>query len=238
MLYKNIRFWVLLTSFTVSLLIYGWVKRNTLEDSSRTILLGQIYGLTSVGLLYVTLLAGPFCYNFPSFPWRTKYIRARRALGVSAFFFGCLHAYQTFFKQLGGFGGLSFLSNRYLIAIACSATALFIFALMASTSFDRMIRLLNPRRWKRLHRFVYLGGILIIVHALLVSTHYSNLRSPIAVISFVLLSGLFLLEAKRVDAWFGRLFPGKLPSRIVFYLTVTALIAWAVFLLVGEGAKK
>lgn len=235
-LHRNIRFWVLLASSIGSIVVYWFVRRMIPDGSLQTIRLGQIYGLTAAAFLYITVLAGPFCYAFPSFPWRTKYIRARRALGVSAFYFGCLHTYQTFFKQLGGFGGLGFLSTRYLVAIACSATALLIFAAMASTSFDRMIRLLHPRRWKALHRLVYLGGVLIIVHALIIGTHYRNLRSPIAITSFVLLAGLFILEARRVDAWFGRLFPGKLPPHLVLYLTDTALVAWLVFLLVSDEA--
>lgn len=235
-LYRNIRFWVLLTGFVWSVGVYWYLRTTVLDNSVRSIYLGQVYGLTALSFLYVTLLAGPFCYTFPSFPWRTRYIRARRALGVSTFYFSCLHAYQTFFQQIGGLSGLEFLNDRYLLAISLSTTALLIFTAMASTSFDRMIRLLNPQRWKTLHRLVYTAGIFVLIHALMLGTHYRNVRSPVAVISFVLLAGLVLLEAKRVDAWLGRLFPNKLPSRLVFYLTVAALVSWLLFLLLSEEA--
>ena len=205
-LLANVRFYVLLFSLIISVAIYAFITRTVPAGSLQTIKLTQTYALTAVVYLYLALLAGPLCFTFRFLPFRGVYLKARRAIGVSAFYFGSLHAYFAFFKQLGGFGGLGFLSNRYLLAILLSFTALIILTLMASTSFDAVIVKLTYRKWKLLHRFVYLAGILILIHAMMLGTHFQNLASFIPQLAFVLVGFLFILEAVRIDAWLQKKF--------------------------------
>lgn len=188
-LFRNIRFYVLLFSISLSVFIYfsSWSATQ----------LTQTYALTAAIFLYFTLLAGPFCYKFKSFPFRLQYIKARRAIGVSTFYFGLLHAYFAFFKELGGFGSLSTLPQKYLIAIALSFTSLIILTLMVATAFDFMIEKLTFPKWKFLHRFIYLVGIFILIHALLIGSHFQN-NSLIRSASFVLIGFLLILEVPRV----------------------------------------
>ncbi|OGE88461.1 MAG: hypothetical protein A2722_01000 [Candidatus Doudnabacteria bacterium RIFCSPHIGHO2_01_FULL_50_11] len=167
------------------------------DDSLRLIRLGQWYALCATAFLYIALLISPLYVAFSSLPGRAYAIRARRAIGVSAYFFTLLHSSIEFFGLLGGLGGLRFLPNKYLIAISLSFTALVILSLMAATSFDRMVILLG-RRWKQLHRFVYLAGLLIIIHALLLGTHYANLSRTIPRVSIAALIFLLLLESIRI----------------------------------------
>jgi DMSO/TMAO reductase YedYZ heme-binding membrane subunit len=187
---RNVRVYILAGSILLSALIYVGVKATVASGSLQTIRLTQIYALTSVAYLYVTLLAGPLTKLFTGLPFRGQYLKARRALGVSAFWFGLLHANMAFFGQLGGFGGLGFLSRRYLIAISLSATALLILFMMTATASDAAVEKLGFKNWKRLHRLVYLAGILILIHAAMLGTHFADLA---AVIPRLLLAAVVVL---------------------------------------------
>lgn len=206
-LLTNLRFYILAFSVVLSGVIYLYVITTHAGGATQLILLEQSYALTAITFLYLALLAGPFCFTFrttlsPKF--RAKYLFARRAIGVSAFYFAFIHANLVFFGQLGGFAGLAFLDTTYLVAIFCSGTALMILFLMAITSFDKVITKMTFPKWKALHRFVYLAGILIIIHALLLGTHFSNLSGAIPQLSFVAIAFLLLLEAPRLDKLFAK----------------------------------
>lgn len=203
-LLKNVRFYVLVFSLLLSAVIYGLVIYIIPESSLRVTTLTQMYALTAITYLYVTLLIGPAVYMFKWLPWRGYIHRSRRAIGVSVFYFASLHASLAFFGQLGGFKGLFFLNRNYLIAITLSFTALVILACMAATSFDVMVRRLGGQRWKMLHRFVYVAGVLIIVHAFLLGTHFAVLSNLIPRIFFVAMACLLLLEGGRVAAYLER----------------------------------
>src|SRR5947209_684109 len=129
-LLKNIRFYVLTASFLLSVIIYILVKLVIFNNLSQTARMEQFYAFASIICLYFTLLAGPFCYTFRSFPYRKQYVKARRALGVATFYFAFLHTVTSFFGQLDGFAGIGFLDYSYLIAVLLGFVALFIFSLL------------------------------------------------------------------------------------------------------------
>lgn len=194
----NIRFYVLLFSITLSIAIYFRTIQTISEPSLQIISLTQYYALITVIYLYFTLLATPLTKLFPFLPLRGQYIKARRALGVSAFYFGLLHSYFAFFGELGGFPSLPFLPGKYLLGISFSFTALVILALMAFTAFDFMIDKLGFAKWKMLHRLVYLASVLILIHALLLGSHFQSLSGLIPKVFLVALIFLLILEAIRV----------------------------------------
>ncbi len=200
-LLKNIRFYVIVFSLIFSLGVYYWVTSTSSSEQTQLIRLQQIYALTALAFLYLALLVGPLCFSFQKFPFRDQFLKARRAIGVSAFYFGLLHALLSFFGQLGGFQGLGFLSDKYLLAITLSFIALIILFLMALTSFDAFIAKLTFPRWKLLHRFVYLAGVFILIHALMLGTHFYDLSTLIPQILFIALMFLLALEALRFDAF-------------------------------------
>jgi len=227
-LFSNIRFYVLLTSAVFSLLVYLYITITIPLEQLQIIRLTQIYALTSLTFLYLALLAGPFCYTFKALPFRGHYLKARRAIGVSAFYFGLLHACFAFFGQLGGFEGLGFLSSKYLLAIVLSFTALIILFLMAATSFDFMVAKLSFPKWKILHRFVYLAGIFILIHALMLGTHFQDLFGYVPQLVFAGLAFLLFLEGMRIDDWIQKQF-GTLPkfnyaSVVVLGVILTGLL--------------
>lgn len=228
LLVKNIRFYIFIFSILLSIALFLYVK-NTIEDKSLQIIkLTQIYALTTVTYLYVTLMATPLTQTFKFIPYRGMYVKARRALGVSAFYFGALHGGLAFFGPLGGFVGLSFLGSKYLLAISLSLSALVILAIMASTSFDFVIARLGRTRWKFIHRFVYLAVLLITIHGLMLGSHFQDLSGFIPRIFSTALAILLILEAKRFDNYL----QGKFAIFPKFGLSlITVLILIAGFLL-------
>lgn len=219
-LLRNIRFYILLFSLSISAGIYFWVIYTIPEGTLQIIRLTQFYAFAAVIYLYIALLIGPLCYQVRWIPKRPLIVKSRRAIGVSAFYFALLHASFAFFGQLGGFSGLFYLANKYLIAVSLSATALLILSLMAATSFDYFTKY---SWWKKLHRFVYVAGVFVLVHALMLGTHFQNLSDLIPQISFVLLSFLLILEGRRVDAYLKERF-SKAPSFNFGMLFVCILI--------------
>jgi len=194
-LLKNIRFYILAFSVLFSIAALVAVSNFYPAGELMVIKLERLYAFSALGFLYITLLIGPGIKVFGFIPYKSKLIHARRALGVSAFYFVLLHSNLAFFGLLGGFGGLGYLDGRYLLAVSLSFTAELILALMAATSFDFMVRKLTYRWWKFLHRFVYLAGTLIVIHALLIGSHYQDKFSLVALVSFALLAFLLAVEA-------------------------------------------
>ena len=157
----------------------------------------QTYSFLALIYLYLSLLPSPLYSVFPTLPFRGLFIKARRSIGVSAFIFSGLHGYFSFMNVIGGLPGLKLLDRSYAIKISLGSLAFFILSLMAATSFDKAVALLGPTRWKNLHRFVYLAGVLIIFHVYLIGPHFANRFSLQSIIFFIALAILFSLEAIR-----------------------------------------
>lgn len=228
-LFSNIRFYVLVFSVFLSIGVYFWITNTILESGLQIIRLTQTYALTAVSFLYLALIIGPVVYTFRFLPFRGQITKARRAIGVSVFYFSILHVYFSFFKLLGGFSGLPFLPSNYLLAIALSFTALIILFLMAITSFDAMVEKLTFPRWKLLHRFVYLASIFILIHALMLGTHFQDLSSTIPQIFSVALFFLLFLEANRFDNFLQTKFPNFYLSKPTLFILIISAIIYVLY---------
>lgn len=224
---KNVRLYVLLFSAFLIVSVYVRTVATIPADSSlQLIRLGQYYALLALAYLYTALLIGPAVYVFKWLPWRGHIYRARRAVGVSAFFLGLLHGSIEFFGLLGGFPGLPFLPLKYLIAISLSFTALVMLLLMASTSFDYMVSHLGMKRWKFLHRFIYVAGFLVVIHALMLGTHFADLNTAIPQLFFIALAFLLILEANRVDVYVAKRLAWAAPKPIALSLLAIVIVAY------------
>lgn len=196
----------------------------------------KVYALTAITLLYISLLIGPFYDAFRHAPGRGVLTKARRSIGVSAFFFGLLHGSIAFFTQLGGFAGLSYLPASYIRPVLFGLTALIILAMMASTSFDYWVKRLG-RRWKMIHRFVYLAGWLILFHAFALGSDFSSMDSLTARITVIAVSFLLILQALRIDKYVQTHGAAKPQYGSLFVILVATIISVAYSLLYfGEGS--
>jgi DMSO/TMAO reductase YedYZ heme-binding membrane subunit len=205
--------------------IYSVITAVIPPGYTQSALLEEYYGFISLAYLYLALLAGPFCFSFRSFPYRGQFLKARRAIGVSAFYFAYLHTSISLFSQLGGFNGLTYLDNQTLGAIVIGFIALFIMLILTITSFDFAVEKLTFPKWKLLHRFAYLAGILVLAHVMLIGIHYSSLSGLIPQITFIALAFLLLLESPRLD----KLLKKFIDVPIFGLSTVVILVISAVF---------
>ncbi len=203
-LLSKIRAVVWIFSFVWVAAVFTFLLATIPPSPSRAIMLSRTFADTAGVYLYLTLLIGPLSFHFRSSAWAAVAIKARRAVGVSVLLFALLHSGAAFWYQLGGFAGLSYLSSRYLLAMALGANALLLLGLLTVTSPDRVVTWLGNRLWKVIHRFVYLIGILIFFHIVLLGSRFANLHSWVAVLSFFAVTVLWLLECNRADAALGK----------------------------------
>ena len=121
-------------------------------------------------------------------------IRFRRMLGLFAFFYGCLH-FATWMGLDKNFDWAEMwkdvLKRRF---ITLGFTALVLMIPLAVTSTAGMIRRLGGKRWRALHRLIYVSAVLGVIHYywLVKSDH----RKPLMYGAFVA-----VLLAWRLAVW-------------------------------------
>lgn len=108
---------------------------------------------------------------------RAGLTRYRRMLGLFAFAYACLHvASYVGLDQFFAWPEIwaDIVKRRY---ITVGAATFLILALLAATSPKGMVRRLGGRRWKKLHRLVYVAGVAAVFHfAMMVK---ADLRQPL-----------------------------------------------------------
>jgi DMSO/TMAO reductase YedYZ heme-binding membrane subunit len=234
-LLKHIRKIIYIINAAIGIGIYFYVIRSIPSPTLRDIRMTELFGFASIILLYLALLASPLYKAFPRLPSRALHIKARPALGVSAFFFALAHSLVAFFSLLGGFPGLGFLSGRYILDLTMAATALLVLGAMALTSNDYSRRLLG-RVWKRIHRFVYFAGLLIIIHTLVLGSHFTDLSRAIPQIFLYALLLLLALEALRLDKFWQKRFSTQAQFGPVFILSIFLLTLLSTIFIIPHGA--
>jgi methionine sulfoxide reductase heme-binding subunit len=230
---KHIRGIIYVTAGGLVAVIFFWMHAAFPFYYLRLIRLTEWYGLASAVFLYAALLVSPLYSAFRRLPGKPLAVHARRAIGVSSFFFTLLHSSLGFFGLLKGFAGLRFLGPSYLVASGLGFVGLVIMAAMTATASDYAVRALG-KRWFTLHRFVYLGGFAILLHALLLGAHFSHLNRMLPEIFLVALFLLLLLEALRLDKVIRRRYPVARPYSLPAMTLLIALFYFMIF----EGHLK
>lgn len=119
----------------------------------------QRTGRAAVTFLILSLACTPFNTLFG---WR-ELLRRRRALGLYAFLYACLHVLLFIDLDYGLNWRLilkAVLEKRFILV---GAIAFLLLLLLAVTSFDVWVTRLR-KNWKRLHRLVYLIAPIVILH--------------------------------------------------------------------------
>jgi len=125
----------------------------------------HVTGELSARLLIVTLAVTPLRLLFPSARWTTWLLQKRRYFGVAAFAYAVPHLLAYLWKLADA---AKVLGEAAEPGMWTGWIALIIFLLLAVTSNNASVRKLG-RRWKSLHRFVYLAAILTFMHWILVA---------------------------------------------------------------------
>lgn len=143
-------------------------------------------GEMSARLLILALLATPLALMFPGRAFPRWLAKNRRYVGVACFAYATLHT-LVYLQKVSAWADR--LDDAGLPEYWTGWLALFIFLFLAATSNDRSVRWLK-RRWKRLHRLIYAGAVLLFVHWVLVAFN----RGP----AFAHLALLALFEGYRI----------------------------------------
>ncbi|MBI4391861.1 MAG: sulfoxide reductase heme-binding subunit YedZ [candidate division NC10 bacterium] len=136
--------------------VTGDLGANPIETLTRTL------GVWTLRLLLASLAMTPLRLLF-GVAWP---VTLRRLLGLFAFFYACLHF--SIWIVLDHFFAweemLADVLKRPYITVGVLALTLLV--PLAATSTARMIKRLGAANWKRLHRLVYVVGILGVLHFL------------------------------------------------------------------------
>jgi len=194
---SNSRFWILCGGITASFLIAGAIQLYIPTGSEQSIRIEQTFAFISLALLYIALLASPLLKVFPKLPIKKAYTHARRPIGVLAFYYAFLHAYITFFSQLGGVKGIAYYNGQYELSIFLGLIGLVILCVLTLTSMDWVIRKMTFKNWKLLQRLVYIGSLAIFLHVIIIGTHY-NVFTVTALVTYVAVAILVVLELLRI----------------------------------------
>ena len=117
-------------------------------------------GIWSVRLLILTMAVTPLRVAFGNVRWTGWLLRQRRAFGVATFAYALLHTVVYVARKVD-IGLMIEEAMEPDLAIGWMGFA--VFAVLALTSNDASVRLLR-RKWKPVHRLVYVGALLMLAH--------------------------------------------------------------------------
>jgi methionine sulfoxide reductase heme-binding subunit len=159
---------VLPGAWLVGRALTGGLSANPVEDITRTT------GIWSLRLLLVSLAVTPVRRVTG---WNAV-IGVRRMLGLFAFGYVCLHlaTYVVFDHVFDPRTILEDIAKRRYITAGFAAFLLLV--PLAVTSTAGWIARLGGRRWRQLHRLVYVAAVLAVVHYLWL-VKGADLRSPL-----------------------------------------------------------
>jgi sulfoxide reductase heme-binding subunit YedZ len=143
----------------LALLVYGAITNTLGADPTANITFTT--GYTTLLLLILSLAITPVRSLSPHLSWL---VRFRRLLGLFAFFYGTLHL-LTYVALYAGFdihAMLADIEKRRFITMGVAAWLLLV--PLAATSTNWSIRKLGGKRWRSLHRLVYLAAVCGIIH--------------------------------------------------------------------------
>jgi sulfoxide reductase heme-binding subunit YedZ len=120
-------------------------------------------GYTAVALLVLGLSLAPLAKHFPSSKLFSILSRHKREVGLSCFYYVLIHISSYYIKKILRRGAFNWDSLLHPVNLAGEAALLILIAL-ALTSDDWWVRRLTWKRWKTLHRLVYLAEIAIFIH--------------------------------------------------------------------------
>lgn len=150
--------WVLCL-WPLAILIWGAVTNQLGPDPIARITFST--GSTTLNLLTISLAVTPVRRIIKPLGWIGPW---RKLIGLFAFFYATLHLF-TYIALYAGFNVhamVSDIAKRRFITMGLAAWLLLL--PLAATSFNWAIRKMGGRRWKRLHKLVYVAAVCGIIH--------------------------------------------------------------------------
>ena len=122
-------------------------------------------GQWSVGLLFLAMAITPLRRVFTSAKWINALVYHRRAIGVASFAYAAHHTIVYLERK---WGANLIITEGIKPSLATGWIALIVFLLLALSSNNSSVRILG-RKWKPLHRSVYIAAALVFAHWALAS---------------------------------------------------------------------
>lgn len=119
------------------------------------------FGFVACVLLAIVLSLSPLRVLFPKWDVAQAVNRHRRLVGVSVFAYAVLHLTAQFLHEAGW---PTFWRDMRKPFLAAGMIIFLILLVLTVTSVNAIVRRLGGRRWKRLHRLVYLAAALAAYH--------------------------------------------------------------------------
>ncbi len=154
-------------------------------------------GDAAIGCLIIALCLSPLRRLFPGAMLVSALNRHRRLVGLSCFFYASLH-FTLYFDD-----GLQRLGNEWnILYIQAGLSAFAVLLVMALTSNDWSVRKLGGRRWKKLHRLVYLLIPILFYHKGWAGKGGLGAGVDQVVEALIWFSPLFALQVVRISLYF------------------------------------
>ena len=184
----GIRFYIAIGIGLLTFETWVWAAAEYGGSNLFAIRLEEAYAWIAVSLLVTAVSIGPVCRVFKRLPGKQLAYDARRLLGIGAAWFSTLHV-AIAYKSLFEFANPLKIPVEYQRAFLVGTIASLILLAMAFTSFNAAMRRMGPW-WFRLHRFVYLAVLSVMLHAFMIGSHAakSNL-----ILAFAIVAGVILL---------------------------------------------
>lgn len=138
-------------------------ENATNPDSAQPLILGEFLkdvGEVAIAFFIIVLCLTPLRRIFSRSILVSALNRHRRLLGLSCFFYASFHLLFYFLDR----GWETFTEEWYLLYILAGIVAFAVLLVMSATSNDWAVRKMGGRRWKMLHRMVYLLIPLLFYH--------------------------------------------------------------------------
>ncbi|MBI4895214.1 MAG: ferric reductase-like transmembrane domain-containing protein [Candidatus Aenigmarchaeota archaeon] len=147
----GILFWLVQFAYQYYILVPGEMTSSIVRSTA----------LTGATLIGAALLIGPLAKLFPT----RNFIQYRRTIGVIGFTFAILHVLSVMFFFFNfGIAEVLYSLNPYTNPLIFGLLAFVIYIPLYLTSTDWAVEKLNYKRWKAIHRLVYIAWIFTILH--------------------------------------------------------------------------
>jgi methionine sulfoxide reductase heme-binding subunit len=143
----------------LAILVWGAVTNTLGPDPTARISFAT--GSTTLNLLTISLAITPVRRLIKPLSWIGPW---RKLIGLFAFFYGCVHllAYVALYAGFNVKAMLDDIAKRRFITMGVLAWLLLV--PLAATSTNWAIRKMGGKRWKRLHKLVYVAAVCGVIH--------------------------------------------------------------------------
>lgn len=196
----GIRIYIAFAAVILTLAVWWWGHTLFGGTQLEIIRIQEVYGWLSIGFLALALMIGPLLRLAPQLPGKAIIWDSRRAMGLSAAWFGLLHTLIVYFKQFDATNPTQ-LPSAYQQAMLIGLIGLIILLIMAATSVNAIMRSWGIW-WFRVHRLVYAAVILVLIHAFMIGAHAVSKTALIALgilaFGYICLNLASLLRAREI----------------------------------------